>query len=183
MKENDLDESFVIIKEAYVSQANEVCDKFGRYIRKNILAIPQNVVLPEDRPHINPEAKEYSGKSLREDLQNISDVKREILNAKYSKAILEAKLRNLEAVANRQQRLMEQAELLKLERSEMGLLDGQLNIMKSKLAALKPVLETIENNITEHQTTHEACNVDKQLKRKILECGDEIVAKKINKEN
>ena len=47
--EIELEESFQKIKEFYVSQTEEVFEKFGRYLKKNIFLIPPNVVLPEDR--------------------------------------------------------------------------------------------------------------------------------------
>ena len=47
--EKELEESFQNIKNAYVSQAEEVFEKFGRYLKKNIFLIPPNVVLPEDK--------------------------------------------------------------------------------------------------------------------------------------
>ena len=47
--EKELEESFQNIKNAYVSQAEEVFEKFGRYVKKNIFLIPPNVVLPEDK--------------------------------------------------------------------------------------------------------------------------------------
>ena len=47
--EKELEESFQKIKETYISQAEEVFEKFGRYLKKNIFLIPPNVVLPEDK--------------------------------------------------------------------------------------------------------------------------------------
>ena len=47
--EKELEESFQNIKETYISQAEEVFEKFRRYLKKNIFLIPPNVVLPEDR--------------------------------------------------------------------------------------------------------------------------------------
>merc|ERR1711944_374527 len=65
VSEKELEESFQNIKNAYVSQAEEVFEKFGRYLKKNIFLIPPNVVLPEDKAHLDPKAKNYNGTSVQ----------------------------------------------------------------------------------------------------------------------
>ena len=52
VNEEELERAFVLIKDTYVSNANDVFDKFGRYLKKNIFTIPSNTVLPEDRSHL-----------------------------------------------------------------------------------------------------------------------------------
>jgi len=61
VNKTELEESFNNIKSTYTSNTEEVLNKFGRYLKKNILDIPSNIVLPEDRPHIEPESKNYNG--------------------------------------------------------------------------------------------------------------------------
>ena len=52
VNEEELERAFVLIKDTYASNANDVFDKFGRYLKKNIFTIPSNTVLPEDRSHL-----------------------------------------------------------------------------------------------------------------------------------
>jgi len=48
----ELDESFAVIKNKYVTSAEKVLDNFSRYVKRNILIVPKNVVLPEDNIHV-----------------------------------------------------------------------------------------------------------------------------------
>ena len=164
-----------MIKDAYQSSTEEVFDKFGRYVRKNIFQIPPDVVLPEDRPHLDPEAQGYNGMKLQEDLKDFETIKQEVINAKYRKSVLEAKLANLEKVTERQQKLLKQVELYEAENQSLDMVDEQLENLKKKIVTMNPVLESIENNVP-----------NAAAKRK-LELEEAIFAKKTrvdnNKEN
>ena len=167
-----LDEAFTLIKDAYVSQSSDVFDKLGRFMKKNILHIPQDINLPEDRPHIS--GRNYSGEKLTEDLKKFEDFKKEVANLKYRKSVLKDKLSNLEIVAERQRKLMSQVNQYNAEKSEISMVDQQMDNLKEKLALMKPVLQQIENNV-------------EPQKRK-LEMGDDFMGKKMkigqnNKEN
>ena len=109
VNKKELDEGFVNIKSTYVSNTEEIFYKFGKYLKKNILAIPSDIVLPEDHPHIEPEGRNYNSHQLQEDLAQTKKLHQEILNAMYQKAVLKTKLANLQIVANRQQDLVKQA--------------------------------------------------------------------------
>jgi len=163
--EQNLNEAFTLIKDAYQTNTEEVFDKLGRYVKKNIFQIPPGIVLPEDRPHLDPEAKNYSGMKLQEDLKDFESMKQDVINAKYRKCVLEAKLANLEKVAERQQKLLKQAELFHGECQKGVMVDYQLENLKSKMSSMNPVLESIENNIP-------------NAKRK-LELEEGIIAKKM----
>ena len=172
--EQNLEDAFTLIKDAYQSSTEEVFDKFGRYVKKNIIQIPPDVVLPEDRPHLDPEAKGYSGMKLQEDLKDFESIKQEVINAKYRKSVLEAKLANLEKVTERQQQLLKQVELFEAENQSLDMVDEQLENLKKKMASMTPVLESIENNIPTGSAKHK------------LELEEANFAKKIrfdNKEN
>ena len=172
-----MEESFNNIKSTYTSNTEEVFDKFGRYLKKNILAIPSNIVLPEDRPHIESEGKNYNGQKIQDDLAQTKNLRQDILNARYRKAILKTKLANLQIVAQRQQDLVKRAELFHSEKEGWeDLWETQVQRFHEKMSALKPVMDKIENNIPEHEL--------KNLKRK-LDVEDICVAKKmkLDKEN
>jgi len=177
VNEKELEESFQTIKDNYTSQADEIFEKFGRYLKKNIFLIPSNIVLPEDRPHLDPESKNYNGNKLQEDLKKIQNMRQETLNAKYRKAILKAKLENLQIVAQRQQELVNQAEQFNTEKESWDCLwENQLQRFHEKVSSLKPLIEKIENNIPQNELNG--------LKRK-LNNEESSVAKKIklDKEN
>ena len=88
VNKKELDEGFGNIKSTYVSNTEEIFYKFGKYLKKNILAIPSNIVLPEDHPHIEPEGRNYNSHQLQEDLAQTKKLHQEILNAMYQKAVL-----------------------------------------------------------------------------------------------
>lgn len=48
----ELEESFAVVKNKYTSSAEKILDNFSRYVKKNILIVPKNVVLPEDNVHL-----------------------------------------------------------------------------------------------------------------------------------
>jgi len=172
--EQNLEDAFTLIKDAYQNNAEEVFDKFGRYVKKNIIQIPPDIVLPEDRAHLDPEAKGYSGMKLQEDLKDFENIKQEVINARYRKSVLEAKLANLEKVTERQQELLKQVELFEAENQSLDMVDEQLVNLKKKMASMTPVLESIENNIPSGSAKHK------------LELEEANFAKKIrfdNKEN
>jgi len=177
VNKTELEESFNNIKSTYTSNTEEVLNKFGRYLKKNIFDIPLNIVLPEDRPHIEPESKNYNGQKIQEDLAQTKNLRQEILNARYRKAILKTKLANLHIVAQRQQDLVKQAELFRSEKEAWeDLWETQVQRFHEKMSTLKPVMDKIENNIPEPEL--------KNLKRK-LDVEDICVAKKmkLDKEN
>lgn len=49
----ELDESFAVLKNKYVTTAEKVLENFSRYVKRNILIVPKNVVLPEDNIHVH----------------------------------------------------------------------------------------------------------------------------------
>ena len=115
-----MDEVFINIKSTCVSNTEEIFYKFGKYLKKNILAIPSNIVLPEDYPHIEPEGRNYNSHQLQEDLAQTKKLHQEILNAKYQEAVLKNKLANLQIVAKRQQDLVEQAKKFRSQKRWNG---------------------------------------------------------------
>jgi len=174
--EQELEESFALIKDAYATNINEVYEKFGRYLKKNIFQIPPDVVLPEDRPHLNQDvAKGYNGQSLQNDLKEFEDMRQRVTHAKYQKAVLQEKMANLEMVAERQAKLLKHAEQFKAENCEINtMVDQQFDILRNKTNAMKPMLEKIENNLPATQ-----------VQKHKLDMVDSILSKKqrLNKEN
>jgi len=171
---DDLEQAFAVIKDSYSSHTNDVLDKFGRYLKKNILAIPCNIALPEDRPHINPETKSYNGQRLESDLKALEAMRQEVSNVKYRKAVLQEKVANLEAVAFRQQKLLQESEKFAAEKCQLTMIDGQLDNLKDKLNKMKPVLEEIENS----DDTNAPENGLQDRKRKLV-IDEAVLAKKM----
>jgi len=166
----DLGQSFTVIKDSYSSHTNDVLDKFGRYLKKNIFTIPSNITLPEDRPHINPESRGYNGQWLESDLKSLEDMRQEVSNVKYRKAVLQEKVANLEAVSFRQQKLLQESEKFAAEKCQLSMIDGQLDNLKNKVNNMKPVLEEIENS--------DDTNANPDRKRKLV-IDEAIMAKKM----
>jgi len=173
VNEEELERAFVIIKDTYASNANDVFDKFGRYLKKNIFTIPKNVVLPEDRPHLQQEAKNYNGQKLESDLKAFEEMKQEVSNVKYRRAVLQEKVANLETVALRQRKLLQESEKFGAEKCQILMIDGQLDNLKEKLNRMKPVLEEIETQDSENSGSN---NV---LQKRKLEIEEAILTKKM----
>ncbi len=145
MTEKELEESFTVIKNTYDCHANEVLEKFGRYVKKNLLSIPKDIVLPEDKVHLT-NAK-YNGDDFTQDMMQFDHLRKEVSNAKYTKAVLVAKLANLEAVAERQQKVLtESVNLVAQGKGLVGLINQQHEVLTKKIQVLKPILDQIENN-------------------------------------
>ena len=105
------------------------------------------MVLPEDRPHLKPECKGYNGQKLQEDLKSIENMRQEVANVKYRKAVLQEKLNNLEIVCERQQKLLKQAEQFGAEKNEINtMIDQQMNKLRDKLKSIRPVFDQIDQN-------------------------------------
>lgn len=142
VSKQELEESFAVIKNKYVTSAEKVLDNFSRYVKKNILVVPKNVVLPEDNVHVQkalkndanintageitqeknlqetisdselPSGEFFKGDNLIESIKEFERECQNTQNAKYKEAVLNAKLANLEIVALRQRRLLKKAEEL-----------------------------------------------------------------------
>ena len=54
----ELEESFAVIKNKYITSAEKILDNFSRYVKKNILIVPKGVVLPEDNVHLQKNFKD-----------------------------------------------------------------------------------------------------------------------------
>jgi len=147
VKEEDLKQAFALIKDNYASHTTEVFEKFGRYLKGNIFTIPRHIALPEDRPHLGPDAKNYNGQKLESDLKTLDEMRQEVSNVKYRKSVLQDKVANLEIVAERQQKLLQESEKFRAEKCQTDTtIEEQLDKLRNKLNYMKPVLEEIENN-------------------------------------
>ena len=167
VKEEDLKQAFALIKDNYASHTTEVFDKFGRYLKGNIFTIPRNIALPEDRPHLAPDAKNYNGAKLESDLKTLDEMRQEVSNVKYRKSVLQDKVANLEIVAERQQKLLQESEKFRAEKCQTDTtIEEQLDKLRNKLNYMKPVLEEIENNYISSNPQVDDASLQQQ-KRKI----------------
>ena len=104
-------------------------------------------------------------------------IPQEILNAKYRKAVLKAKLANLQIVAQRQKDFVKQVEQFKSEKDGWECLwENQMQRFHEKIDSVKPILEKIENNIPAQDLN--------SLKRKFDQDFSVLAKKmKVDKEN
>ena len=124
-----------------------------------------------------PEGKNYNGQKLESDLKSFEEMKQEVSNVKYRKAVLQEKVANLEIVAAHQRKLLQDSEKFKAEKCQIVMIDGQLDNLKEKLKRMKPVLEEIENNDSENSGF-------KSLQQKrTLEIEEAILSKKMRLAN
>ena len=173
VSKQELEESFIVIKNKYITSTEKVLDNFTRYLKRNILIVPKNVVLPEDSVYVNKgckisdgvtnakcsdlveqnkqtrqlqvtseecelsSAEFYNGDNLIESIKSFDRQSKNTKNSKYKKAVLTAKLANLEIVAARQRKLLKNAEeaqeLLRIHdviEQQEGLLDKKIGVLR-----------------------------------------------------
>merc|ERR1719193_2325904 len=87
-------------------------DDFSSYTRKNVLTVPSNVVLPEDRVYLSRDAVGYTGVQMSDDLKSFDKVCDHSKTLRYKLAILEAKLSNLQKVRQAQFGMTTEAQFL-----------------------------------------------------------------------
>ena len=110
-------------------------------------------------------------------MKSFEEMKQEVSNVKYRKAVLQEKVANLEIVAAHQRKLLQDSEKFKAEKCQIVMIDGQLDNLKEKLKRMKPVLEEIENNDSENSGF-------KSLQQKrTLEIEEAILSKKMRLAN
>lgn len=145
--EQELEASFTVISDQYNGHTNEILEKFGRYIKKNILYVKKHIVLPEDRIHLKVDEK-FDGSKLEDGIQNFDNLRQKVRSAKYKKAVLEAKLANLQRVAETQEKVMKKAQMLDGEKTALvAIFDQQNEILEKQLSVIKPLMEQVENNV------------------------------------
>ena len=105
-------------------------------------------------------------------------MRQEVSNVKYRKAVLQEKVANLEAVAFRQQKLLQESEKFAAEKCQLSMIDGQLDNLKDKLNKMKPVLEEIENSDDTNASFESPENGLQGRKRKLV-IDEAIMAKKM----
>lgn len=71
VSEQELEESFAVIKNKYITSAEKILDNFSRYMKKNILIVPKSVVLPEDNVHLQKNFKDTD--KLKESSISVND--------------------------------------------------------------------------------------------------------------
>ena len=123
--------------------------------------------------HSRQEAKSYNGQKLESDLKAFEEMKQEVSNVKYRRAVLQEKVANLETVALRQRKLLQESEKFGAEKCQILMIDGQLDNLKEKLNRMKPVLEEIETQDSENSGSN---NV---LQKRKLEIEEAILTKKM----
>lgn len=185
ISERELEDCFTIVKDQYTEAAEKVLTVFGKYLKKNILCVPRHVLLPEDKAHAG---RPFTGDDLENSLKNVDNLCLKIRNAKYKRAILQAKLANLQKVSLRQEKLLQEVNNLAEQKNQMeALYDRQALILEEKLQSLRPLVEKLENNVTvvdddSKATKTETPSGEDSLKRK-LELEKMILAKRLKIED
>ena len=167
-----MDESFTVIQNKCINSSEKVLDNFSRYLKRNIIIVPNSIVLPEDSIHITkaskidnditnknstvvpepndasrhlqvtsdeceiPTTEFHNGDTLIESIKGFDRHCKNTQNSKYKKAVLSAKLTNLEIVAARQRKLLKKAEefqelqrVYEVVEQQEGLLDKKINVL------------------------------------------------------
>lgn len=141
----ELNKAFSILEDRYAEPTEKIFLKMGRYMRRNLLSIPENVVLPEDQVHGDSETVDEN--DIDAEKKKFESTCQKIINAKYKRAILEGKLRNLKAVKERQGLLLKKARDLKNTQEALARYDAEAKILEAKTQVLLPIMNKLENNV------------------------------------
>ena len=97
--------------------------------------------------HLDPKTKNYNGNNVPDELKQMKNLHQIILNAKYQRAVLKAKLANLQIVAQKQKDFVKKLEQFKTGKDEQEVLwDNQLQQFHEKFSLVKPILEKRAKN-------------------------------------
>lgn len=174
---NELNDCFSLIAEQYSEATGKVHTSFGKYLKNNILCIPKHVLLPEDKVH---SGKVFTGEDMDNSLKTVDNLCLKVRNAKYKRAVLQAKLENLKKVSLRQEKLLQEITNLKEQKDQMEVLfDRQTQVLCEKVESLRPLVEKLENNSTQEipapkvEDRKRKFEPDDRVLEKILKMEDE----------
>lgn len=113
---------------------------------RNLLSIPENVVLPEDKVHEIPSSDGVDENDFAREKEKFEATCRKIVSAKYKKVILEESLKKLTAVRDRQKLALKKARELRGQMEALESSDAELKALETKTQALLPMMMQLENN-------------------------------------
>ena len=141
----ELDRAFENLTDRYTELTEKIFLKMGQYMRRNLLSISKDTILPEDKvqhePENNVEESDIDGKKKK-----FQVTCQKIISAKYKKAILEGKLKNLKAVKQRQELLLKKARELKKDQEVVERFDAEAEILEKKIQVLAPLMDKLEKS-------------------------------------
>jgi len=165
--EHEMRESFALLQDKYTTSTEKVLEDFASYIQKNVLAIPQNVVLPEDREQLVASRRPPAdgGSQMAEDLKKFDLSCQSSRGVRYKLAVVEAKMTNLKRVRELQKSgLVRQSEVLaEADRQLETVVQEETRCLDKKLDKLRRIITQLDEN-------------DCQAKRKQLQEVDSVRA-------
>jgi len=185
----DMADSFALIEEKYTAKVEKVMDDFSSYARKNILTVPADVVLPEDRVYLSKDVEGYTGQQMSEDTRAFDKVCDNSRTLRYKLAILEAKLSNLRRVREVQIGLGKEATFLEEASRDLDtVVDEKTKELESKMVRLRALINRLEcssgqTSEKEEEGEEGSCLEKEERRRKLAEvqyCSD-IIAKRLRK--
>lgn len=163
--ESEMRESFSLIHEKFTSSTEGVLDDMSTYAKKNILTVPPNIVLPEDRVFLNSKSTGagYSADQMVEDINYFDRLLATSKTLRYKLAILEAKLSNLKRVREAQCGLSSEARQIDEANKDLdSVVAEKTQHLKAKMAKLKTLMDKLEKS----QSPEEARDGSEDRKRK-----------------
>jgi hypothetical protein len=138
--------AFLSVEESFAHSAEAAYFKLGRFLLKNVVLVPRDVLLPEDDVHGRVDADAGALAEATEDFVGLcAAVKR----AKAEKALLLAKAKNLRLVLERQELLLARARELKGHVEVAEEVERAAVAMEEGLRVLLPELDVREEELND----------------------------------
>jgi len=176
--QTELDESFKKVEEKYQMNQEKIFEKLGSYLCAHILKVPGHVLLPEDEAWDGETTAGAASKLLTVNTE-MEAMRDSIKTSLYKKAVLAAKLENIQEVCKKQEIVIEKdKELFKKHSIEdcKDLIDFTTQKQKT-LVNKSSELESVMGSVDEQDDKKREldCFVSKSKKQKIESNVDNYV--------
>jgi len=167
--EEELERSFERITERYTEGTEKVFLKFGRFIKNNLLLVPESVALPEDKDRPQTAAADEADRVAAEN--KLTRLRAALTHSKLKRAVLAGKVRRLQQVRERQKKLVRDAHNARNASRAVSVFCAEIQEVQSVKDSLRPVLEEGCN-----QEQLSCCGIKRNLER---ESDQPIATKKM----
>jgi len=176
--EKDMRDAFALIQDKYTTSTEKVLDNMSAYAKKNILAVPANIVLPEDRVYLAKPT--YTGDQMSEDLKAFDRLCASSKTMRYKLAVMEAKLSNLKRVKEAQVSLAQEAKVLdEANRDIDTAVTEKTAELQKKVVKLRSLMAQLEAALETGGATEDASNEDRKRKLAEVHACSLVIAKRL----
>lgn len=167
--EKDMQDSFALIQDKYTTSTEKVLDNLSAYAKKNILAVPPNIILPEDRVYLTQ--PDYNGDKMSEDLKAFDRLCATSKTMRYKLAVIETKMSNIKRVKEAQTSLAQKAKVLDEANKDIDTVVAKKTAdLQQKVAKLRVLVAQLEAAVDGVEVgVSEGSDSTEERKRKLAE--------------